>query len=95
MSTQNELIAQALIGDEAKKFLESDFGKCLIGMANQEADAALQQLADVDPDDAKAVRKLQNRVWLGRQFEAFVQELITEGNNALATWRQQTDESPD
>lgn len=94
MSQENELIAQALIGDEARKFLESDLGKCLIGMANQEAEKALEALATVNPTDVKAIERLQNRVWLGRQFEEFVKELITEGDNALATWKQgQQDES--
>jgi hypothetical protein len=88
----DELIAQALIGDEAKKFVESDLGKCLLGMALQEVQAAQEALETVDPANEKAIRDLQNQAWLGRRFEGWLQELITEGENALATWRQGQDE---
>jgi hypothetical protein len=92
----DELIAQALIGDEARKFLESDLGKCLIGMANQEAEVALEALSKVNPTDVQAIERLQNRIWLARHFEAFVRELMQEGDNALARWRQsQTQNVPE
>lgn len=91
----DELIAQALIGDEAKKFLDSDLGKCLAGMAMQEVQAAQEALEKVDPKDEKGITALQNQAWLGRRFESWLQELITEGENALATWRQKQNESQD
>ena len=93
MTESDGLIASALLGDEAKKFKESDFGKCLIGMANQEADLALAALATVKPTDVQAIERLQNRVWLGRHFEEFVDELLTSGENALALWSQKNNES--
>lgn len=85
---RNELIAEALIGDEAKKFLESDLGKCLVGMAEHESQLAMEALATVNPTDVNAIERLQNRVALGRQFPAFLQELITRGDQALMEWKQ-------
>ena len=88
---ESALIAQSLIGDEAKKFKESDLGKCLIGMAEQEAQKALEALAKANPTDVQVIERLQNRVALGRQFQQFLDELVQEGENALATWRQKND----
>lgn len=88
MSSKDEIIAEALIGDEAKKFLESDLGRCLVGMANQEAAAALEALASVNPTDVPAIERLQNRAKLGRMFEDFLKELISAGETALAQWSQ-------
>lgn len=91
MNEESEQIAQALIGEEAKKFLESDLGKCLVGMAEHESQLAMEALASVNPTDVPAIERLQNRVALGRQFGEFLKELIQEGENALATWRQKND----
>lgn len=93
MTTEDGLIAQALIGDEAKKFLESDLGKCLLGIAEQEVQAAQEALETVEPQDTQAVRHLQNQAWLGRRFKSWLLELMQEGENALATWRQKQNES--
>lgn len=88
----DELIAEALIGDEAEKFLESDLGKCLIGMARQETDAAIFALETVDPENTIEIRRLQNRAWLGRSFEGFVLELIERGRNAVNIYAKEKSE---
>lgn len=88
----DELIAQALIGDEAKKFIESDLGRCVLGMAMQEIEAAQLALEDVNPTDVPAIERLQNKAKLGRQFEQWLKELISNGENALAMWRQQQEQ---
>jgi hypothetical protein len=85
----DELIAEAEIGDEAKNFLESDLGKCVLGMAQQDAEAATAKLKTVDPEDAKAVRSLQNEIWKAETFGAYVAELFTRGENALQAFIQQ------
>lgn len=60
-----------------------------MGMALQEAQEALDALAVANPTDYKEIERLQNRVWLGRNFEAFVEELIDKGKNAVEAWNQQ------
>lgn len=84
-----ELIAEALIGDEAKRFLESDLGRCLLGMADQEADAARLGLETVDPSDTKAVVALQNKAALGRMFRSWLAELYTRGEQSLEVWKHE------
>lgn len=86
----NELIAHAELGEEARNFIESELGKAVLGMAQQEIDAALQDLALVDPADVEKIRKLQNQAALGRMFAAWLGELINKGSNALEVFKHES-----
>jgi hypothetical protein len=70
----------------------SDLGRCLTGMAQQEVRLAYESLGKVDPEDSKTIRALQNKVWLGEQFEGWIRELIDNGRNALEAHRHGTTE---
>lgn len=87
----DELIAEALIGDEAKRFLESDLGQVILGMAQQEVDAAVEKLKAVDPTDAKVIREIQNEVWRAEQFKGWLTELFHKGEAALQAFKQQSE----
>ncbi len=89
----DDLIADAELGDEAARFLESDLGKCLLGMAQQEVMAAHEGLEKVSPVDIEAIRALQNKALLGRQFEQWLKELVSNGEQAIALFKQQQEES--
>ena len=93
MNDDDELIATAEIGDEARKFVESDLGKTLLGMAQQEIDAAREALEDIDPSDTKAITALQNKAKTAGNFKAWLTELITNGEQALTIWRQKQDQN--
>jgi hypothetical protein len=93
MSTEDELIAEGLLGDAAKEFKESELGRCLLGMAEQESMKALEDLALHDCEDAKGIERLQNRVALGRMLGAYIEELITNGDNAITLYKAKQDES--
>ena len=88
----DELIAEAELGKQAKDFLESELGRCLIGMAKQDADIAKEGLANVNPTDTEAVRKLQNKVQLGMQFEQWLRTLVANGDAAINVFKQQENE---
>ena len=64
----DELIAAAELGEQARKFLESDLGRMLVGLADQEADLAQEALAVVSPTDTGKITELQNQVKVGRWF---------------------------
>jgi len=83
------LIAEAEIGDEALRFKESDLGKVLLGMAEQEVLAAQQELEVVDPTQTEKIRELQWRAKMYRGFEGWLNELISRGTDALESWRQE------
>lgn len=69
--------------------MESDLGKCLIGMAQQDAQAAQMELVGVDPTDVKKITALQNKAKLAEMFEDYVKELFERGENALQVFIQQ------
>lgn len=85
----DELVATAELGEEAKNFLASDLGRCLLGLAQQEAALASEKLETVDAKDSEQVRQLQYQVKFGRSFEGWLKSLVADGDNALAAWKQQ------
>lgn len=94
MSEQDDiLIAEAEIGEEARKFIESDLGRCILGIAKQEAQEALEKLAETLPTDIEGIMELQGAVKMCRAFEQWLIELISKGENAVEIWKNgQTDE---
>jgi len=85
----DELIVAAELGDEAKRFLESELGKKMLELASIEVITAQEMLERVDPTDAEAIRKLQYQAMFGRKFEEWLQELMTRGEQAISVYRQQ------
>ena len=83
----DELIAAAELGEEARMFIESDLGKVMLGLADQQVLAALDAMEDVDPTDTEAIRKLQNKAKMGRQFRAWLYELLDDGQNAMEVFK--------
>ena len=86
------LLAEAELGEEAKRFLESDLGKAVIGMAEQNVELARIRLGEIDPDDNKLIRTLQNEIKLGERFKQYVLELFQNGEQAKAIYKQQSQE---
>ena len=87
-----DLIAAAELGEEARAFLESDLGKCLLGMAQQEVAMAQEALEKVDPVKVLEITKLQNHARVGRWFEQWLYELLDKGESALEVFKQQQEE---
>ena len=85
----DDLIAEAEIGDEARRFVESDLGKTLLGMAEQDLKLAQEALEIVNPIDTAKIVLLQNQAKLARNFNSWLAELITKGETALNVWKQQ------
>ena len=88
-----ELIAAAELGEEARQFIESDLGKCVLGIAKQQIDAAQADLETVDPVDVEKIRALQNQAKLGRQFEQWLVELLQDGQNAMQIYKSEKEAS--
>lgn len=83
------LIAAAEIGEEARLFLESDLGKYIIGVSRQEAQLALEKLAEIDPSQVEEVRKTQNEVRIAKMFEQWLVEALHDGEQAMLIFKQQ------
>lgn len=85
----DELVATAELGEAARSFLDSELGKVMVGFADQEASLALFALATVDPTDAQAITKLQNKVMVANWFTQWLRELVDEGDGAINAFKQQ------
>ena len=92
MSSIEELKAQALIGDDVKRFLESDLGRTIVGIAQQEIRTAVDEMVQTDPADLPKVRDIQLRMAIGASFEKWLIELFQKGEEALSDIQQQMKE---
>lgn len=88
----DELIAEAELGEEARNFLAGDLGKWMTGCAEQEVRSAQEALETADPNDEKVIRELQNKAWRGRRFSEWLTELVSRGESAMAAFKQQQHE---
>ncbi len=87
------LIAEAELGEDARAFVQSELGQTIIGLARQDSMDALRELAKVDPTDAAKVAELQRKAAFGERFEQYLAELVQRGNNALALFQQERQQS--
>ncbi len=93
MSEESDgLIAAAELGEQARKFLDSELGKVLIGLADQEVQLAQELLGEVNPTDTGAITELQNKVKVGKWFTQWLHELVDEGDQAISVFNQQKDD---
>ena len=90
IQSADALKAEVLIGDDAKTFIESELGRTILGMAEQDVERALVVLDGADPADTKAMAIIQNRIWRARSFKAWLIELINNGEQALEVIHGQT-----
>lgn len=88
----DDLIAAAELGEEARKFIESDLGKSLLAAAEQDAMEAMEHLGATDPDDKKELVRWQIELKAARKFKEHLLKFVGMGENALSIWKQQQDE---
>ena len=81
-------LAALQLGVEIERFLESDVGKYLIERAAQKEEDALAGLAEVDPEDPKAIRALQFEYRMANQFGEWIRDGITDARNAHERLKQ-------
>lgn len=85
MSTPTELspLLKAVdMGFQAEAFLQSDIGRYLVSRAEAQIDAAVEALKGADPEDAKAIRALQNTIAVAESVQYWLADLIQQGENA-------------
>lgn len=91
MTDVDTLSAEVVIGDDADKFLRSDLGKVVIGLAIQEAEDAKEEFKTVDPTDSKRIMQLQAVIWRAESFESWLRGLVVEGEQALQSLQHDED----
>jgi len=70
------------LGMDMEAFLASDVGKYLSACAEQDLQIFRKQLDDLDPDDSKAIRDLQQEIAVRKTWKDWIMLAINEGNAA-------------
>jgi hypothetical protein len=79
-----ELEGQLELGAAVETFLGGQIGRYLIQRAETERAEALEALKDVNPEDAAAVRALQNRVRVVDTVQQWLADTISQAAAAFA-----------
>jgi len=83
MSTEARDLTTAIdFGFEVEAFLQSRLGKHLIQRAETEIDDNVEALKKADPEDAKAIRTLQNAIYRAEAIQYWMAEAIQAGEMA-------------
>ena len=78
----NPLLKAVDLGFQAEAFLQSDIGRYLVQRAEAQVDAAVEALKQEDPEDAKAIRALQNTIAVAESVQYWLADAIQQGENA-------------
>ena len=84
---RRELIRLIDMGIQVEAFINSDLGRYLLDRSNAEQKAAVEQLGNVDPDDPKAIRRLQFNLQVAAGIQNWLADLVVEARNAEETLR--------
>lgn len=89
--SEQTLFAEAALGEEATRFLESDLGRLMTGYAAERIEAAKNELLTADYNTEvgkKQIRDAQFKAAVASQFLCFVQEAVTVGETAYQQLKQ-------
>jgi hypothetical protein len=85
------LVRWATFGRQVEDFISGPIGAHLVHKAREQSQSAIDQLKTVDPEDAKAVRALQNKVLVAESILGWLGEAIHEGQVALEALKEDHD----
>ena len=77
------MVERAVFGEQVHIFMNTEIGAYLKARSEDLEAEALRKLVSADPEDAKAVRALQNDVLVARATVSWLQAAIADGLRAL------------
>ena len=77
-----KLYAEAVLGEQIDRFFRSDEGRYVLQMAVDVEEKNKEKLAQVDPEDVKEIRRLQNEIGVATQAIKWLNEAIEVGRDA-------------
>ncbi len=77
------------LGLDAEQFLASNLGKYIIERAEAEIESAIEQFKATDPEDAKAMRALQNIIARNESVQYWLADAINAAHAAEEQLQQQ------
>lgn len=87
-----QLLADEAIGVEVERFLGSAAGRRLVELCEKDRAAALERLATVDAEDARAIRTIQNEIAAIDRFQQGLGDMLTAARGAIMRLDQLTQE---
>lgn len=72
-------------------FLDGVIGSHLLRKAREQSQSAVDRLKTADPEDAKAIRALQNQVMVADSILGWLGDAIHEGQGALEALKEDHD----
>jgi len=76
--------AKFVLGEECRRFLLSDLGKLLVGMAEQNRQEAMEAMIKTPLWRKNRLRDLQFKAAVATQFLGFIQEVLIDAQAAEA-----------
>ncbi|MBM3460737.1 MAG: hypothetical protein FJX76_01415 [Armatimonadetes bacterium] len=89
--TNDDLIDAAELGEQAKRFLDSDVGLSILREIEHDEAEAVARLADTDPTKTGEIMKWQVELKAAQKLRAKLRLLVTIGENAKQAWKAQHD----
>lgn len=88
----NPVLKTIDFGMEVEAFLQSEIGRYIASRAEAEVEGAVEAMKVVEPDDAKAIRGLQNTIRVAESVLYWLADAIQSGLNAQAELHEQSKE---
>lgn len=83
LNPEDPLVRWATFGRQVEDFLDSPIGQHLLAKARNDSQDAADKLKLADPEDAKAVRALQNQARIADSILTWLGDAIHAGQSAL------------
>ncbi|TXH47998.1 MAG: hypothetical protein E6Q97_26005 [Desulfurellales bacterium] len=80
--SDGQILQRVKFGFKAEDFLASELGRYLEARARLEVEQAHLDLEAVDPDDAKTVRAVQQKIAVAKQWRQWIEEAVADGEQA-------------
>ena len=85
LDINDPLVKSAVLGSQVEQFLETDIGKYLVGMAENVALEAMDQLKRTAPWRKTRIQQLQNTILTAENFQKWLGQAYSEGLHSLHT----------
>jgi len=89
------LQAEAIIGFDAERLINSELGQVMIGICKQKEQEATEALLVSDPNDAAKGAFLRSEIRRYREFPGLLRYLYVQGKNAVAELDVRQAEAPE
>lgn len=89
---EDELLSIAKMGVDAEAFMRTPLGRFLQKKAQDEIDAATNELIDAKPEDVELGREIRNRIHIAAMFLTWMRESINGGRAAYDQLKETEDQ---